>query len=138
MGTVVTVTLDDQLKPDYTVATVVAGLFATGTTELNLWIGSTYAGGKLNETSAVKRCLETIREGGSTTPTTTNVTRAKVAYPAFKSSVVAVFNAIQEEPVETDILVAYGSAFQPLQGSTVTPHVLRALEKYLETTQKAG
>jgi len=44
--------------------------------------------------------------------------------------------SISNTPAEQDIGIWYGDLFQPHSGSTVTPHVLRALEKYLETTQK--
>ena len=138
MGIVVTVTLDDDLKPNYDVATVVAGLFVTGTTELKLWMGTSYNGGKSNEVNAVKRCLGVIREGGNVLPTTANVTRAKAIGPGGRQNITAVNNAAQEEPAETEIVVVYGSAFQPIGGATVTPHVLRALEKYLEDVQKSA
>jgi hypothetical protein len=63
---------------------------------------------------------------------------AKVASPFRKDLVTGAFDAVAALPGETYIGIWYGSLFQPLKGSTVTPHVLRALEKYLETTQKAA
>lgn len=46
--------------------------------------------------------------------------------------------SISNAPTELEVAVWYGDLFQPHSGSTITPHVLRALEKYLETTQKAA
>ena len=138
MGVQVAVTLDSQLKPSYVVSTVLAAAFAPANGELVLWVGATIAPNKHEVVSGVKRCLEKIREGGSVTPDTlaTNESYAKVALPCRKDLVTVVFDAAAALPAETDVGIWYGSLFQPLKGSTVTPHVLRALEKYLETTQK--
>ena len=140
MGVQVAVTLDTQLKPNYVVSTVLTAAFAPANGELVLWIGNAHTGTKHEEVSAVKRCLEYIRENGSITPDTiaTNESYAKVASPFRKDLVTGAFDAVAALPGETYIGIWYGSLFQPLKGSTVTPHVLRALEKYLETTQKAA
>jgi hypothetical protein len=140
MGVQVAVTLDTQQKPNYVVSTVLAASFAPANGELVLWIGNAHTGSKHEEVSAIKRCLEYIRENGSTTPDTiaTNESYAKVAAPFLKSGVTGAFDAVAALPAETDIGIWYGSLFQPLNGSTITPHALRALEKYLETTQKAA
>ncbi len=46
--------------------------------------------------------------------------------------------SISNAPTELEVAIWYGDLFQPHSGSTVTPHVLRALEKYLESTQKSA
>ena len=208
MGTQVAITLDGQLKPDYVVSTVLATAFAAASTKCLLFIGNAHGGGKHMEVTAVRRCLEKIRENGSETPTTGKASYAKVAAPGFKSAVASAFDVaattaltgtvsvsagtkavtgvstlfeselsvgsvitfaaethtvasitsdtaltlvanhvagasgvaavLDNVPRELDIGIWYGELFQPLKGSTLTPHVLRALEKYLETTQKAA
>jgi hypothetical protein len=136
MGVQVAITLDDQLKPDYVVSTVAAGSFAVLTTQCILFVGASWAGSLHEQVSAVKRCGELIRENGTKTPLTTNQSYAKTVAPALKSQVLIAFDAVAALPDEEDIGIWYGSAFQPLVGSSITAHVKRALEKYLETTQK--
>jgi len=46
--------------------------------------------------------------------------------------------SISNAPTELEVAIWYGDLFQPLSGSTITPHVLRALERYLESTQKSA
>ena len=43
--------------------------------------------------------------------------------------------SISNSPGEYDVGVWYGALFQSVSGGTVTPHVLRATEKYLEATK---
>jgi hypothetical protein len=138
MGIQVAITLDSQLKPDYVVSTVLAASFLVDDDECILWFGNAHTGTKHEEVSAITRCLEKIRENGSATPVGTNESYAKVAAPFRKDLVVGVFDAVAALPAETDIGIWYGPLFQPHDGSTLTPHVHRALEKYLETTQKAA
>ena len=140
MGVQVAITLDTMLKPSYVVSTVLTAAFAPANGELVVWFGNATTATKHEEVSAVKRCLEYIREHGSVTPDTiaTNESYAKVDAQFLKSDVVGAFDAVAALPGETFIGIWYGSLFQPLKGSTVTPHVLRALEKYLETTQKSA
>ena len=133
MGVQVAVTLNEQLKPDYAVSTVLAANFLVTTTQLILWVGNAWAGGAHEQISGMKNCLQKIRENGSQTPLTTNQSYAKVAAPALKSQVIGVFDAVAALPAETDVGVWYGSAFQGIPGATVTPHVLRAIEKYIES-----
>ena len=138
MGVQVAVTLDSELKPNYTVSTVLAASFLPADGDLVLWVGATIAPNKHEVVSGIKRCLEYIREHGSETPTGTNESYAKVALPCRKDLVTGAFEAAAALPAETDVGVWYTPSFQPHVGSTVTPHVLRALEKYLESTQKAA
>ena len=138
MGVQVKITLDDQLKPSYVVSTVLAASFLCGTTECLLWIGNAHTGSKAFEVNGIKRCLEYIRENGTTTPTTTNQTYAEVAIPGMKSQVNGAFNAVAALPEEIKVGIWYGSAFQPDVGASISAHVKRALEKYLESTQKAA
>ena len=134
MGTKVTVTLDDQLKPNYTVATQLAGAFAIGTTELVVWIGAeTLAQGKSNQVSGVIRAAELIKENGYATPTTTNVTLVAMKAPvAYKPNATVVVNGAVPVIAESEIVVGYGSAFQGIPGAAVTAHIRRALEKFVE------
>ncbi len=138
MGTQVTITLDDQLKPNYVVATVAAASFVLDSTELILWIGDALLGPKSFEVNGIKRCLEVIRENGTATPIGANESYAEVPMPGGKSFVNSAFDAAAVIPEEAKVGVWYGSAFQPLIGSSITAHAKRALEKYLETTQKAA
>jgi hypothetical protein len=41
--------------------------------------------------------------------------------------------SVSNTPSEQDVGIWYGDLFQPTPGSTLTPHVLRALEKYMES-----
>ncbi len=46
--------------------------------------------------------------------------------------------SLSNTPTELEVGVWYGDLFQPIDSATITPHTLRALEKYLETTQKTS
>ena len=131
MGTSVTVTLDDQLKPDYAIATVAAASYAIGTTELVLFIGSTSVGNSFQITGSV-RAGELIRENGNVTPLTTNVTEVVMPPPGYKSAATVVLDGVLVAPTEDDVAVGYGSAFQGIPGASVTAHVKRAIEKFIE------
>ncbi len=133
MGTKVTVTLDDQLKPDYTVGTELAAAFAIGTTELVVWIGATSdTFGGSYQITGIQRAAELILENGNATPLTTNVTEVIMPAPAYKKDATVVVGGVLVAPTEDDVAVGYGSAFQPSPGVAVTAHIKRALEKYLE------
>lgn len=135
MGIQVAITLDDDIKPNYVVSTVLAASFLVTTTELILWVGNAWAGGAQEQIGGLRQCLQKIRENGTQTPLTTNQSYAKVAAPGLTKDVIGVFDAAAALPAETDVGVWYGSAFQSVIGGTVTPHVLRAIEKYLEATK---
>lgn len=132
MGTSVTVTLDDQLKPEYTVATVAAAAFAVTTTQLAIFIGSTHGAGKSFEVTGIQRCGELIRENGNVTPTTTAVTQATLPTPGFKPDATVTLDGALVSPTEAEVSVAFGSAFQPIPGTSVTAFVKRTLEKFIE------
>jgi hypothetical protein len=138
MGVQVAITLDDQQKPAYVVSTVLAANFLVADEELILWIGNAHGGPKSFEVNAIKRVLEFIREAGTTTPTGANESYAEVATPGLKSAVNGAFDAAAALPEEAKVGVWYGPLFQPLLGSSITAHSKRALEKYLESTQKAA
>ena len=80
--------------------------------------------------------VEFIRENGSETPTGANESYAEVAPPGFKSLVSGAFDAAAALPEEAKVGIWYGPTFQPHKGSSLSAHVKRAVEKYLETTQK--
>jgi len=133
MGTTVTVTLDDQLKPNYVVGTALAASYAIGTTELVLFIGTTSINfGKSFQITGSVRAGELIREGGNVTPLTTNVTEVVMPPPGFKPSATVVAGGVLVAPTEDDVAVGYGSAFQPIPGASVTAHIKRAIEKFIE------
>jgi hypothetical protein len=208
MGVQVAITLDSQLKPNYTVSTVLAPAFAVAAGELVAWWGNDLGAGKHFEVTGVRKCLEGLRSGGTLTPTSGKHSYGKVTAPGFSSAVSTGFDvadittltgtvtvsagtkavvgvatlfttelvvgdvikigtefhtvatitdalnlvlaanhvagaagavySISNTPSEQDVGIWYGDLFQPHKGSTVTPHVLRAIEKYLETTQKAA
>lgn len=134
MGATVTVTLDDQLKPDYVVGTALAAAYAIDTTELVLFIGTTSIDfGASFQITGVVRAGELIREGGNVTPTTTNVTEVIMPPPGNKVNATVVANGVLDAPTEDDVAVGYGSAFQAMPGGSVTATIKRALEKYLES-----
>ena len=133
MGTTVTVTLDDQLKPSYVVGTALAAAYAIDTTELVLFIGTTSIDfGASFQVTGVVRAGELIREGGNVTPTTTNVTEVIMPPPGNKVNATVVAGSTLVAPTEDDVAVGYGSAFQPIAGASVTAHIKRALEKFIE------
>jgi len=208
MGVQVAITLDTQQKPSYVVSTVLAPAFAVAAGVCLVWIGNAHGGGKHMEVTGIRRCLEKLREAGSTTPSTGKHSFAKVKKPALKSMIATGFDvadvtaltgtvtvsagtaavvgvttefetelvvgdvvkigtelltvsvitddthltlaanhvagaagaaiSISNAPTELEVAIWYGDLFQPLPGSTLTPHVLRALERYLESTQKVN
>ena len=87
MGTTVTVTLDGQLKPSYTVATVLAPAFAVDVDELVLWIGNDHGAGYSFEITGIRKCLDAIRDFGSPTPTSGRHSYAKLAPPGYTKDV---------------------------------------------------
>jgi hypothetical protein len=203
MGVQVAVTLDTMIKPNYVVSTVLAPAFAVAAGELVVWIGNDHNAGASFEITGVRKCLDGIRDFGSTTPTTGKHSYAKLARPGFLKDVSTGENvadittltgtvtvtagtkavvgvttlfttelvvgdvikigtefhtvatitdalnlvlaanhvagaagavySISNTPSEQDVGVWFGDLFQPTPGSTVTPHTLRALEKYMES-----
>jgi len=139
MGSTVHITLNDQQKPDYVVATGVAkAAFTATTTQLALWFGGDYAGSKLSTINGLKRALEVIRQNGNATPLTTNITRAIVTAPGGRQNIVYAGNVAKAEPTDVTNVIMYGSAFQPMAGSKVQAHGIRAIEKYMEAVQKGA
>lgn len=133
MGVKITVTLDDQIKPLYTVSTQLAASFAIAPTELVVWVGDTSIDfGASYQVTGVRRSAELIIENGNTTPLTTNVTEVIMPAPAYKKDATVVVDDVLVLPTEDDVAVGYGSAFQASEGIAVTAHVIRALEKYIE------
>ena len=133
MGVKITVTLDDQIKPLYTVSEQAAASFAIATTELVVWVGTTSGDfGASYQVTGVKRASELIIENGNATPLTTNVTEVIMPAPAYKKDATVVVGGALVAPTEDDVAVGYGSAFQPTPGVAVTAHIKRALEKYIE------
>ena len=68
MGIKVTATLDDDLKPDYVVTTVLAASFTLADSALAIWIGNAHTMTKVEELSALENCNAFIRENGTETP----------------------------------------------------------------------
>ena len=132
MGIQVTVTLDDMLKPEYTVATVLAANFAVTTTQLAIFVGDAHAGGKSFEVSGIQRSGELVRENGNLTPLTTNVTQVIMPPPGYKPDATVVLDGALVDPTEGAVSIAFGSAFQPIPGTSVTAYVKRTLEKFIE------
>jgi hypothetical protein len=87
MGVQVAVTLDDMLKPKYTVSTVLAPAFAVAAGELVVWIGNAHGGSKHFEVTGLRKCLEAIRRGGSETPSSGLHSYGKVVAPGLQSDV---------------------------------------------------
>ena len=87
MGTTVTVTLDGQLKPNYTIATVLAPAFVVDVDELVLWIGNNHGAGYSFEITGIRKCLDKIRDFGSTTPASGKHSYAKLAAPGYVKDV---------------------------------------------------
>ena len=83
MGTKVAVTLDSMIKPDYVVSTQAAIAFAVAAGELVLWIGGSHGQGKHFEVTAIRKCLDAIRDMGATTPTSSKHSYAKIAAPGY-------------------------------------------------------
>jgi hypothetical protein len=203
MGIQVAVTLDDMIKPNYTVSTVLAPAFAVAAGALVIWVGNDHNAGKSFEITGVRKCLDAIRDFGSTTPASGKHSYAKLAAPGFLKDVSTGENvadittltgtvtitaglkavvgvgtlfttelvvgdvikigtefltvsaistaltlataeahvagaagavySISNTPAEQDVGIWFGDLFQPTPGSTLTPHVLRALEKYMES-----
>ena len=138
MGTKVAATLNDELKPDFTVSTVAAASFVVADADLAIFIGDTFAGGKSEQVTGLRKCLQRIRENGSLSPLTTNESYAKTTNPALNLSILSGFNAVAVLPAETDVGVWYGPDYQQTSGASVTPGVLQLIDVYLEQVQKAA
>ena len=133
MGVTVTVTLDDQLKPDYTLGVVASASYAIAASELVLFFGTTSIdSGKSFQITGAVRAGELIREGGNVTPLTTNVTEVVMPPPGFKPLATVVANGVLVAPTEDDVAIGYGSAFQSIPGQTLTAHIKRGIEKFIE------
>lgn len=137
MGITVTATTDNELKPIYAVATVAAASFTLADADMSIWIGNATPFTKVEEISALRSCLEYIRENGNATPTGVNESYAELGGP-FKKDVNGAFDAAAVVPEEAKVGIWYGPDFQPIEGASITPYVFQAIEKYLETTQKAA
>jgi len=87
MGVQVAVTLDGMLKPNYTVSTVLAPAFAVSTSELVIWIGNDHGAGYSFEVTGIRKCLDKIRDFGSTTPASGKHSYAKLAAPGYVKDV---------------------------------------------------
>jgi hypothetical protein len=137
MGTKVAATLNDELKPSYTVSTVLAASFVVADTDCAIFVGDDFPGGHLEAENALVNCLQRIRENGSVTPLTTNESYAKTS-TTYKPDIVSGFDAVAVLPLETDVGIWYGPDFQQNSGSSITPFVKRLIEKLAETTLKAA
>jgi hypothetical protein len=136
MGVQVAATLDNELKPSYTVATTAAAAFVLADSDMAIWVGNATPFTKIETVSALKSCLEYIRENDSETPTGTNESYAELG-TNFKKDVNGAFDAAAVIPEEAKVGIWYGPDFQAVAGSSLTPFVIQAIEKYLETTQKS-
>ena len=92
MGKQVAVTLDEDIKPNYVVSTVLAPAFAVAAGELVLWVGNSWTAGAQSTITGLRQCLEGLRENGTTTPATDKNSYAKVASPGLKKDVSTGFN----------------------------------------------
>lgn len=137
MGLAISVTTDNEQKPSYTSATVAAAAFTLADADLSLWIGASITLTKMEAINAIRNCLAYIRENGTTTPTGANESYAEVASTR-KNEVNGAFNAAATIPEEAKVGIWYGPDFQQAAGASISPHVERLIEKYMETVQKAA
>ena len=120
MGVQVAITLDNQLKPDYVVSTVLAPAFAVAAGVLVVWIGNAHGGGKLFEVTGIRKCLEAIRQNGSTTPGSGNHSYAKLAYPGYLKDVSTGFNVTDLTLLTGTVSVSIGTKAVVGVGTTFT------------------
>lgn len=137
MGTLVTAILDSDKKPSYTVATVAAAAFILLDSECGVWVGNAVILPKSGVVNALRNCLAHIRENATFTPTGVNESYAEVGTTMLKD-VNSAFDAAAVIPEEAKVGVWYGPDFQQIPGASISPHVERLIEKYLESTQKAA
>lgn len=137
MGIALSATLDSELKPSYTKATVLAAAFLVPDEDLIVWIGNAHTLTKVEEVNALNNCLKYIRENGTTTPTGANESYAEVG-TTLKKDVNGAFNAAAALPEEAKVGIWYGPDFQQIPGASISPHVKRLIEYYLESEQKAA
>jgi hypothetical protein len=138
MGTQVSATLNDELKPNYSVATVLAANFLVPDEDCTIFIGDDFPSSrKLEVVNSLINCAQRIQENGNVTPLTTNETYAKTG-TANKLDIVYAGDAAAVLPLESEIGVWYGPDFQQHQGSSLMPFVKRLIEVYLERVQKAA
>lgn len=134
MGITVSATLDDELKPNYTVATVAAAAFVLADSDLVIWIGNAHTMTKSEELAALENCSHHIRENATETPAGVNESYAEVGNTMLKD-VNSAFNAVAALPEEAKVGIWYGPDFQPIEGASISPFVTQLIEKYVETTQ---
>ena len=109
MGVQVAVLLDSQLKPNYTVSTVLAPAFVVAAGACVVWIGNAHLGGKHFEVTGIRKCLQALRESGSTTPESGNHSFAKVAAPGFTKDVSKGFNVTDLTLLTGTVTVTIGT-----------------------------
>ena len=137
MGILVTAAkLSADTKPQYVVSTVAAASVAVDTSAMAVWVGDDFAFSQLETYNAVLKCLERIRENGSPTPLTTNVSGAETLDPS--KAAVTLLNDAAIAAAEAEVAVYYGATYQPANGGSVSAHTHRLLELYLESTAKAA
>lgn len=137
MGTKVAATLNDELKPSYTVSTVAAAAFTLADEDLAIWIGASVTLTKSEVINALNNCLLHIRENASETPTGVNESYAEVG-TTMRKDVNSAFNSGAVIPEEAKVGIWYGPDYQQIAGASITPGVKRLIEKYMESTQKAA
>ena len=136
MGLALSATLDSELKPSYTKATVAAAAFLCPDEDLIIWIGASITLKKNEVINALNNCLNHIRENGTETPTGVNESYAEVG-TTMRKDVNSAFDAAAALPEEIKVGIWYGPDFQQIAGASISPHVKRLIEYYLESTQKA-
>ncbi len=126
------ITCTNDRKAAMVVTTPAAGLLAPETAELVVWIGAT-AGPDVAARDGLQRCLEALREAG-TPGEAYGAELLTAAGGTAKSQVTVAAGA--PTVTDNDVGIAYGATFN-VDGTTITPVVLRAMEKFLEE-QKAA
>jgi len=120
MGVQVAITLDSEIKPSYAVSTVLAPAFAVAAADLVLWVGNAHAQGKHFEITALRKCLNRIRDNGATTPTSGNHSFAKLAAPGYVKDVSSGFNVTDLTLLTGTVTVSAGTKLVVGVGTTFT------------------
>ena len=126
------ITCTNDIKKDMIVTTPTAGLLAPGTAELVVWVGAT-AGPNVSINEGIRDCLDALREAG----TPGAAYGAKLTTAAGGNAKSQVIVAVGAPTVtDNDVAVAYGATFN-VDGTSITPVVIRAIEKFLEQDKAA-
>jgi hypothetical protein len=133
MGTSVIAALDGDTKPNYTVATVVAGSFVVADTEFGIFVGNAVQS-QLEAFNGLEMCKHALRDAGWPNPVTTE--KSAAVYDT-ATNTLAVTNGAPPTVAEDDVAIFQGLDFTQA-GDSNSGHATRMAEQWLESVAKVA